>query len=238
MEENQVNLSENTAAETASTASEDAISNETEKAVKPENKILIKLRDLFSAEKRKKTIIGLIIALVVICVVIGTISYLSPKSVAQRYVKADILGDLRTIFSLSAEDTKAYFTYSFDDEDEFFEAASDYYDADVNSWSSFCRVANKDEKEHLEDTYGKYSYSSEVTKTRTLTTNKLIEFVGKSYISKLETKAGFDSDQISKGMLVTVKTKIKGEDMTDRDTANVYLAKIGGFWKVLYFEYD
>ena len=48
--------------------------------------------------------------------------------------------------------------------------------------------------------------------------------------------SGFDSDKISKGMLVTVKVKIKGEDETDRETADVYLAKIGGLWKAL--DYD
>ena len=139
--------------------SKNTISNGPEKAEKVENKISTKLKGLFSAEKRKNAIISLVIAFVVICVAIGTVSCLSPKSVAERYIEAIIFNDVKTQVSLSAYDVKALLTSSYDDEDEFFEKKSDSYDVDINSWGSYYRVVKKDRKEDFEDEYGKYSYS-------------------------------------------------------------------------------
>ncbi len=182
----------------------------------------------------KLILIAAVAAIVVICIVVSLISRGNPTSVAERYIKATVT-DLKTAVSLCAYDFKEYRLSSYDgDEEAFFEDMSDQFDADVSSWNDFYKAFDTNTAEGLEDEYGKYKITVEATKTKDVSVRSVLEDY-EWLIENLESSTDFDSDKISDAKLVTVKTKIVGEDDMERSKLEVCMVKIGGSWRVLSF---
>ena len=190
---------------------------------------------LFSPQNRKKTIIAIAVILVIVIVVGYLISRRSPKNVASRYVEAYEFSDFVTEHKVMAYDTYAYFLGERSEE-EFFEECSDNYDEDIKSWKDLSNYYRTDWEEFLEDLYGDYKLSIEVSRVKDMSTKRLETEYG-DFLDELETQIAFDRDDISDAKEVTVKLKIEGEDGTDRETYLVCLVKMNGAWKVLGSEY-
>lgn len=201
---------------------------------------LDKIKNAFSPTQRKKTIavIAIIFSVVVLLTVFFSTS--NPKNIAQRFAKAYICSDLKTVTKLTAYDYKEFWLgsgYDEETEETFFEEKSDYYSEDITSWNDYYKVIYEYEKEWMEENYGDFNTTSRVTKTKDLSEKKLNEELGKGRLSDLE-EMGFDSNKASAYKKITVKIKINGEDDSGRYTVNVYEARIGEFWKVLDCECD
>ena len=121
------------------------------------------------------------------------------------------------------------------DEESFFEKASDEYDADIHSWRDYYKEKNIYLQEELEDAYGVYQITTEATRVKNISINKLLDEEWE-WINTLEGMNAFDSDTISAAKVVTVKCKVKGEDEVERTTLDVFVVKTGAMWKVLDFE--
>lgn len=157
---------------------------------------------------------------------------------AKRYCKA-IFEDQKTVVALTVYDWKQYQIRSndYEDEEEYFEYASDRWDEDIRSWNDFYQVRNAGMKEDMEDLYGDYRLTVEATKSRDLSVKRLLSDQD-YWLDALEDCGAFDRDSVTAAQQVTVKVKIKGEEDTDRVTYKVTLVKAGGGWKVLDYEGD
>ena len=136
-----------------------------------------------------------------------------------------------------AYDIKTRLTRRYEDEDGYFEYLSNEYDEYITSWKELSSFYRYDTIENLEDYYGDYKITVEVTRTKDKSFDKLVKDELGSSIDYLE-NYGFDRDSVTNAKEVTVKYKIKGEDETDRVTYIVWVVKIGGLWKVLDYEFD
>lgn len=200
-----------------------------------------KLMALFSKENRKKVIILFAVAVIAICTVFTVIAFRSPKSIAKRYAVATIKGDTATTDKYMAYDSQANRLWHYkceNDEEKFFELQSLESDEDITSWKDYYRAIKEARKEDLEDTYGKYRISAEVTSIKDISNKKLESEVGLGRLAAFEEHANFDKDTISKAKVAKVKAKITGEDGIERYVFTVYLVKNNGSWSVLYYDFD
>lgn len=180
----------------------------------------------------KFILIGAAALAVVIAVVVILLSRNSPSSVAKRYVQAFYTDD-KTATSLWAFDFNAIRLSEYDgSEEEFFEAMSDEYSADISSWNDFYKAVDSSLQEQLEDEYGEYKVTTEVTRTKDISVKKALEDCA-VWVKILERDINFDTDSISDACVVTAKAKIIGEDEIERTKIDVYVVKIGGSWGVL-----
>lgn len=182
--------------------------------------------------KLKKIVILALIAVAVIAVVVGVIRYNSPASVAQRYFKATLTNS-KLAARMTAYDTQAMSLQWYDgDEEEFFENQSDWLDEDITSWNEYYKAIDANQKERLEDEYGKYKLTIDVKKVKDISAKKIRDDY-EYELDSLEDATGFDRDQIKAGKRVTLKYALKGEDGTERDTLDIILVRMGMTWKVL-----
>lgn len=236
MEENAVN---NIAVQEADTAGK--VNNVSEgKSKRAFEKIKSRFVLLLSPERRKKTIIVAAVAAVIIVSLCVFFTLTNPKNIAKRYTKAAITGDQKAVSRLLAYDDEEawlsnsglYYLDSDVKEKKFFEKQSDIYEADIDSWNDFYKVIKRNFRDGLEDEYGKYKISVKVRRSNSISKNKLTTYDEFGSLDEVE-KYEFDSSKASAYKKVTVSWKISGEDDTLRDTWDVYLAKVNGFWKVL-----
>lgn len=197
-----------------------------------------KTRDIVKSKKTIRTVATLACVVIVLIVAVCALySYNSPASVAERYVKAYIYNDVATLNKLSAYDYYEYLLYQYDgDTEEFFADASDRYDEDIKNWNQYSKCMKEYQTEQLSDYYGEYKLTIEATKTKERTLRKIEEEL-EYYIGKYEKRTDFDRDDISAVKEVTVKRKIVTEDEIKRDSATVYVVKIGMNWRVLCIEW-
>ena len=188
------------------------------------------------AKPRKKfspvILIVAIVAVVAILVgaVVGVLSLTGPKSIAKRAAKAALYEDTGAMADLVVFDTREVLLGSLDEE-EFFEYQSDHFGEDIESWKDFYKYARAAAEEEMEDEYGEYKVTYDVTKVKNLSSRRLEEDY--SFALNHAEKYGFDRDDISDARIATVKIKIKGEDDTERLTYEVILVRVGLSWKVL-----
>lgn len=195
-----------------------------------------KFLHLARSTKCRKIAISSAILIILFAVVFGIISHNSPSGIAERYVKAYIFQDAITLNQLCAYDYYALQLYEYDhDEESFFEAVSDEIDEEITSWKDYSKYMKKYITEYLSDEYGEYKITLEATRVKNKSIKKFEE-ENTSLLKKIEKRTNFDRDGISAIKEVTVKTKIQGEEKTDRETVTIYLVKIGFSWKVLYTE--
>lgn len=190
------------------------------------------LKALFSRENRKRTIAVILGVIVVIGVVCGVISYNSPASVAQRYVKAWYESDYRVINSALVGGK--YYWFGDGDEQEWLEEQSSWYDEDFLSMSDYYNYMKTEREEELYDYYGEYRITTRVSKEKDVRVGKLLD--DKSIVRILDMQ-DIDEGRVKAAKLVTVKLHVVGEDDSDRATVEVWLAKIGLAWKVIDWYY-
>ena len=191
------------------------------------------------APKKSLLVPLLIIAAVVvvaICAAVFFITRNSATSVAKRYVTGYYEND-KLASSLWAYDYEALILLDYDgDEEVFFEAMSDEYDADITSWNEYYKATDTYFKEYWEDNYGKYKVSVEVVRSKDISVRRLLDDESDA-ISYLEENLNFDSDKISAAKIVTVKGKLAGEDDIMREKFEIYMVKIGLTWRVLNWDF-
>lgn len=193
------------------------------------------------AAVKKKPPLKTVMIIAAVCAAVLAVAVIflvrsGPSSIAKRYALAS-WNDQKTAASLCIYDWEAYLLTNYDDDAEkFFEKQSDYYDADISSWSQYYKAVDANLKESLEDEYGKYKITAEVTKSKDMSVKKLLE-ENASHIKELESHIAFDADTIADVKLVTIKLKLAGEDDIDRTKMAVYMVKAGGRWGVLDWDY-
>lgn len=190
------------------------------------------LKVLFSRENRKKTIAVILGAIVVIGVICGTISYNSPASVARRCVKAWFECDYKIVDSTLVGGK--YYWFGDEDEQEWLEEQSNWYDEDFLSMSDYYNYMKTERDDTLYDEYGEYKMTTRVSKEKDVRVSKLLD--DKSIVRILDMQ-DIDEGRVKAAKLVTVKLHVVGEDDSDRATVEVWLAKIGLAWKVIDWYY-
>lgn len=183
---------------------------------------------LFSRENRKKTIAIILGVIVVIGVVCGVISYNSPASVARRYVKARYEYDYKLVDSTLVGGK--YYWFGDEDEQEWLEEQSSWYDEDFSSMSDYYNYMKTERDEYLYDEYGEYKITTRVSKEKDVRVGKLLD--DDDIVETLDT-LDIDEGRVKAAKLVTVKLHIDGEDDSDRWTLEVQLVRIGLAWKVI-----
>lgn len=190
------------------------------------------LKTLFSRENRKKTIAVILGVIVVIGVVCGVISYNSPASVARRYVKARYEYDYKIVDSTLVGGK--YYWFGDEDEQEWLEEQSNWYDEDFLSMSDYYNYVKTECDDTLYDEYGEYKITTRVSKEKDVRVGKLLD--DDDIVETLDT-LDIDEGRVKAAKLVTVKLHVVGEDDSDRATVEVWLAKIGLAWKVIDWYY-
>lgn len=186
------------------------------------------LKTLFSRENRKKTIAVILGVIVVIGVVCGVISYNSPASVAQRFAKTWCVSDYKVNDSTLVGGK--YYWFGDEDEQEWLEEQSSWYDEDFSSMSDYYNYMKTEREEELYDDYGKYKITTRVSKEKDVRVGKLLD--DEDIVEILDT-LDIDEGRVKAAKLVTVKFHIDGEDDSDRLTFEVQLVRIGLAWKVI-----
>lgn len=190
------------------------------------------LKVLFSRENRKKTIAVILGVIVVIGVVCGVISYNSPASVARRCVKAWFECDYKIVDSTLVGGK--YYWFGDEDEQEWLEEQSNWYDEDFSSMSDYYNYMKTERDEYLYDEYGEYKITTCVSKEKDVRVGKLLD---DEVIAETLDMLDIDEGRVKAAKLVTVKLHVVGEDDSDRATVEVWLAKIGLAWKVIDWYY-
>ena len=190
------------------------------------------LKALFSRENRKRTIAVILGVIVVIGVVCGVISYNSPASVARRCVKAWFECDYKIVNSTLVGGK--YYWFGDEDEQEWLEEQSSWYDEDFSSMSDYYNYMKTERDDTLYDEYGEYKMTTRVSKEKDVRVSKLLD--DKSIVRILDMQ-DIDEGRVKAAKLVTVKLHVVGEDDSDRATVEVWLAKIGLAWKVIDWYY-
>ena len=199
-------------------------------------RITTKIKNAFSPEKRKKSIIVLVFLLLVIALSCFMIHRNSPASIAKRFAIAWAEGDEKTENKLYAYDQVQY--TMGDDIEAYLDQRSKNAGEDFQSLNQYYKYLKNATQEELEDNYGKYKITARVSVNRDISLKKLEKYVD---FDKLESSIGFDRDMIKKGKAVIVKLKISGEDDIVRVSRYIYLGKVKGKWGVLaanYYDYD
>lgn len=188
-------------------------------------------------KRRKKTvgIIAAVAAVAVVAVVAALLTGGSAKSVAGKFAKEYCSANIKSCTKLLAYDYYDYLLSDYDDEEEFFEDASDEYDEEITSWRDYYKAESEDSKDRLDDYYGSYKFTIEVTKEKNMSLKKW-EDEYEWEIENYEDADCFDRDAVKAVKMVTVKIKIKGEDGSDSYTAEMCVVKMGLSWKV--FDFD
>lgn len=186
------------------------------------------LKTLFSRENRKKTIAVILGVIVVIGVVCGVISYNSPASVARRCVKAWFECDYKIVNSTLVGGK--YYWFGDEDEQEWLEEQSSWYDGDFSSMSDYYNYWKTERDEGLYDYYGEYKITTRVSKEKDVRVGKLLD---DEVIAETLDMLDIDEGRVKAAKLVTVKLHIDGEDDSDRMTFEVRLVRIGLAWKAV-----
>ena len=190
------------------------------------------LKTLFSRKNRKKTIAVILGVIVVIGVVCGVISYNSPASVARRYVKARYEYDYKIVDSTLVGGK--YYWFGDEDEQEWLEEQSNWYDEDFLSMSDYYNYMKTERDDTLYDEYGEYKITTRVSKEKDVRVGKLLD---NEVIAETLDMLDIDEGRVKAAKLVTVKLHVVGEDDSDRATVEAWLAKIGLAWKVIDWYY-
>lgn len=195
-----------------------------------------------SAKTDKKALIKLIAIIAAAAIVLGLMIALlagsSAKSVAKKYVKAQIEGDRKAMYSLMVGKMQKYVENEVydDSEDEMFdymEEACDEEDIDVkvNNWNQYYKAAKKLNKARLNEEFGKgYKLTIEIREVENLRPSELEE-IQEGYDDE-DMEDYVNPDKIKKGKKITVKVIIDGKESTEADDVVVYVVKYGGSWKV------
>lgn len=164
----------------------------------------------------------------VIGIVCGVISYNSPASVARRYVKVRFECDYKIVDSTLVGGK--YYWFGDEDEQEWLEEQSNWYDEDFLSMSDYYNYMKTERDDTLYDEYGEYKITTRVSKEKDVRVGKLLD---DEVIAETLDMLDIDEGRVKAAKLVTVKLHVVGEDDSDRATVEVRLVRIGLAWKAV-----
>lgn len=164
-----------------------------------------------------------------------------PETIAETFAQRMTESDYKAIFDLCAFDLedslKDECLAGYDDKDELFEDLSDKYGKDIDSWKDFYAVMMTKQQDFLADEYGEdYKIKTKVLDTADLDEDELDDV--KDYL--LDEWGGYinedEVENIPKGMDVTIKVTIKGDEDESSATYTITMVQYDGEWKVA--DYD
>ena len=163
----------------------------------------------------------------------------SPKSIAKKYVQAQLDGDMKKMYSMMAGKMQKCFEEEIMDDydDELFEMmeeACDDEDIDVKikNYNQFYKAAKKLNKAQMNEEYGKgYKVKIRIREVEDLRNSEIDDI--QDYLDSDTYEDYIDSSKIKKGKKVTVAVNIEGKESDDADDIEVYIVKYKGKWKVV-----
>lgn len=192
-------------------------------------------------------LIAIILAIAVVAgLFIGLLGGNSPKSVAKKYVMAQLEGDLKTRLSLSPGKYQKYYeeeVYGDDDDaEQLFENAEEYadeldVDVKIKNFNQYYKAMKKITKAENKEDYGKgYKFSVKVVDMKDMR-NSDLEDIQDMYDND-EMEDYINPDKIKKGKKVYVKVDIDSDENPSSEIVTVYTVKYGSQWKVVYVTGD
>ena len=185
---------------------------------------------------------------IVLGLFIGLLGGGSAKSVAKKYVMANLKGDIKAQYELKPGKYVKYFeeegfeSWGYEDEDDLFDDTEEEADdldvkVKVKNFNQYYKAEKKITKADDIETYGKgYKYSVKVVDMKDMR-NSDIEDIQDMYDTD-EYEDYINVDKIKKGKKVYVKVDIDANKNPDSYILTVYCVKYGGKWTVAYYTMD
>ncbi len=185
-------------------------------------------KNLNDAKKYKKPAIIVAAAIVFIIIIAIIANANSPKSLAKKYVKASLNGDIKKADSYELFGGKDYMEFRAEEDDkDLDEYLEDNYDCE--DMNEYYEEMSDNRKDYMDDKYGDYKVKiKEVKKCKKYTNSKL-----KKLKKRYDDDDFIDSDKISAAWTVKIKYRIEGDEKNDTDTAELTIVKYKGKLKVL-----
>lgn len=191
----------------------------------------------------KSKLVKLVAIIAAVAVVLGLFIALlgggSPKSVAKKYVKAELEGDMKAAFSVMAGKMQKCYEKELMDEykDEMFEMMEEQCDeldikANIKNFNQYYKAVKKVTKAEMNEEFGKgYKVKIKIRSVDDLRSSE-IEAIQEVYDNEMY-EDYINADKIKKGKKVTVAVIIEGKESDDTDEIEVYVVKYKGKWKVV-----
>lgn len=186
--------------------------------------------------KTRLIVLGSVLAVLIAAAVLFCL-WNSPASIAERYCKATMTGNIPAADRCTPYDDQDYALAGYDSAEEFFAAWSEAYDtAIITSFEELCAVAREEQGELLERGYGgDWKATAEAVRSNEVTVRKFCQDEDGA-LKAMEECNVFDRDAIDEVRKVTVTCKIKGEDNVARTTMVVTTVRTGVLWKVMWYD--
>ena len=191
----------------------------------------------------KSKLIKLVAIIAAVAVVLGLFIALlgggSPKSVAKKYVEAELEGDMKAAFSVMAGKMQKCYEKEFMSEykDEMFEMMEEQCEeldikANIKNFNQYYKAAKKVTKAEMNEEYGKgYKVKIKIREVDDLRSSE-IEAIQDMYDNEMY-EDYIDANKIKKGKKVTVAVIIEGKESDDTEEIEVCVVKYKGKWKVI-----
>lgn len=163
----------------------------------------------------------------------------SPKSVAKKYVQAELDGDMKAGFSVMAGKMQKCYEKEIMSEykDEMFEMMEEQCEemdikANIKNFNQYYKASKKVTKAEMTEEFGKgYKVKIKIREVDDLRSSE-IEAIQEMYDSEMY-EDYIDANKIKKGKKVTVAVIIEGKESDDTEEIEVYVVKYKGKWKVV-----
>ncbi len=181
-------------------------------------------------------VLACFLSLVLMFSVAFSVFFNNPRSVAKRYVKAAMEGNLNTVFNCSLLNKKITETMFKDDAEaqnitleEYYADLGSQYGVEAKNMNGWIKAASEELRKEAEKKYGKYSVSVKVTDYKNLDKDNLL--ILKNALEE-NYKDYIKANKISRAAEVTVEYTFKGKDNSETDTMTVTVVKYGMSWLV------
>lgn len=177
-------------------------------------------------------------AIVFIVLIFGLLGGGNPKSMAKKYVEAELTGDMKAGYKLMAGKMQKLFEESVEDEDQIFElyeGICDEADIDVkiNNFNQLYKAMEKLYKAQNEEQYGKnFKLKVKVMEVEKMNSKEIKE-IKESIKDDEDMEDYIDASKIKKGKIVTVRYNIDGSEDAKTEDVEVCVVKYKGKWKVI-----
>ena len=205
--------------------------------------MLHKLRDFFVLNKKKSVRLIAIISAAVILVTALLVILLgagNPKTVAKRFVQAQLESDARAMYRVMAGDMQQYNEELHkDDKEEMFsqteEACAELgIDVEINNFKQYYAAGRDLQAARWQDQYGeKYKVTVQVREIEDVSAAALLEIQARC--SEADLAEYIRADKIKEGKYAVVDVTIEGDNETTTQNVRVCVVKYKGKWKVAYF---
>ena len=205
--------------------------------------MLHKLRDFFVLNKKRCVRLIAIVSAAVILVTALLVILLgagNPKTVAKKFVQAQLEGDALAMYRVMAGDMQQYNEQLHkDDKEEMFtqteEACAELgIEVTIDDFKQYYKAGRQLQTARWQDQYGAdYKVTVKVRE---------IEDMSAAALQEIQTRCGeadlaeyIRADKIKAGKYVVVDVIIEGDNETTTQNVRVYVVKYKSKWKVAYF---